>query len=207
MKKFGLRIMIPLVLFCEMGIVSSKDYVPQSTSTARSQTAEEGFIQNLGNTAIGVINRQGITSKEVQSEFYSILNENFAIESIARHSLGKNFRRLSESEKKAFFRCFKNMLIRIYSSRFSEYKSAKFIVTGARKKSAKQVLVYSKIVVDNKEDIPVVWSVFLSKGSMKVYDVIISDVSVSNIQRSEFAGKISREGLKKFLKEFMEKYK
>ena len=99
------------------------------------------------------------------------------------------------------------MLVKMYSSRFSEYKSAKFVVTGSRKKSAKQILVNSKITVPNKEDIPVVWSVFLSEGSMKVYDVIISDVSVSKIQQSEFSGKISQVGLKKFLEEFKEKYK
>jgi phospholipid transport system substrate-binding protein len=207
MKNFGLRIVIPLILFSETGVVVAKDYVPQAAEAVKTQKEEEKFIQNLGDEAIEVISKPGITTKEVQSKFHDLLSKNFAVESIARYSLGKNFRVLSESEKKDFLKCFKNMLIRMYSSRFSEYKSSKFVVTGSRKKSAKQILVTSKITVPNKEDIPVVWSVFLSKGSVKVYDVVISDVSVSNIQRSEFAGKISKEGLAKFLKDFKEKYK
>ena len=206
MKNFGLRVVIPLILFCGTNVVVGAS-ISQAAEAVKTQKEEENFVQKLGNTAIGVINKSGITRKEVQSEFFDILNKNFAIESIARYSLGKNFRALSESEKKDFLKSFKTMLVKMYSSRFSEYKSAKFVVTGSRKKSAKQILVNSKITVPNKEDIPVVWSVFLSEGSMKVYDVIISDVSVSKIQQSEFSGKISQVGLKKFLEEFKEKYK
>lgn len=205
MKKFGLRVVIPLILFCGTNIVVDAS-VSQTAEAVKIQKEEEKFIQNLGDEAINVINRSGITTKEVQSKFHDLLSKNFAVESIARYSLGKNFRVLSKSEKKDFLKCSKNMLIRMYSSRFSEYKYSKFVVTGSRKKSAKQILVTSKIIVPNKEDISVVWSVFLSKGSMKVYDVIISDVSVSYIQQSEFAGKISKEGLAKFLKDFKEKY-
>ena len=51
------------------------------------------------------------------------------------------------------------------------------------------------------------WSVYVSKGVLKVYDAIISDVSISNVQRSEFMSKISEKGLKKFLADFREKYK
>jgi len=206
MKKFGVRIIVPLVLFCGANVVMNID-VSQAAEVVKTQKQEEKFIQDLGDAAIGVINKSGITTKEVQNEFFGFLSKDFAIDNIARYSLGKNFRALSESEKEDFLKSFKNMLVKVYSSRFSEYKSSKFIVTGSRKKSDKQILVNSKIIVPNKEDIPVVWSVFLSKGSLKVYDVIISDVSVSNIQRSEFAGKISQQGLKKFLKDFKEKYK
>lgn len=206
MKKFGVRIAVPLVLFCVANVVMNID-VLQAAEVVKTQKQEEKFIQDLGDAAIGVINKSGITTKEVQNEFFCFLSKDFAIDNIARYSLGKNFRALSESEKEDFLKSFKNMLVKVYSSRFSEYKAAKFIVTGSRKKSDKQILVNSKIIVPNKEDIPVVWSVFLSKGILKVYDVIISDVSVSNIQRSEFAGKISQQGLKKFLEDFKEKYK
>jgi len=206
MKKFVVRIAVPLVLFCVANVVMNID-VLQAAEVVKTQKQEEKFIQDLGDAAIGVINKSGITTKEVQNEFFGFLSKDFAIDNIARYSLGKNFRALSESEKEDFLKSFKNMLVKVYSSRFSEYKAAKFIVTGSRKKSDKQILVNSKIIVPNKEDIPVVWSVFLSKGILKVYDVIISDVSVSNIQRSEFAGKISQQGLKKFLEDFKEKYK
>ncbi|MBO4405867.1 MAG: ABC transporter substrate-binding protein [Alphaproteobacteria bacterium] len=189
-----------------LGVVEAK--VVQATEiNAKTQKEAEGFVQDLGSTAVGVINRPKITAKEVQQEFSSLLKENFALESIARYSLGKNFRLLSEEEKKDFLECFGNMLVKFYSSRFSEYKSAKLIVVGSRQKSSKQVLVNSKIVIPNKEDISVVWSVYVSKGVLKVYDAIISDVSISNVQRSEFMSKISEKGLKKFLADFREKYK
>lgn len=268
MKKFGLKIIISLALFCEAGVArdsseaktgriqefkeetvhkkaaddklrdkvgaedaaefekgklsegdvqssrkrkrsedESQDELKPALKKKKLSKEEENFIQNLGNAAVGIINKKGITEKGVQQEFRSLLKDNFALESIARYSLGKNFRTLSKTEKEDFLQCFENMLVKFYSSRFSEYKSAKLVVTGSRQKSSKQILVDSKVVMPNKEDISVVWSVYVSKGVLKVYDAIISDVSISNIQRSEFMEKISEKGLKKFLKDFKEKHK
>ncbi len=212
MKRFELRTIISLALFCGLGLVGmdfseATNEVQITEIDAKTQKKAENFVQNLGNIAIGIINKSKISTEEVQNEFSKLLNESFALESIARYSLGKNYRLLSDEEKKDFQQCFKNMLVRIYSSRFSEYKTAKLVVTGSRKKSAKQVLVNSKIIIPNKEDVSVTWSIYLSKGSLKVYDVVISDVSVSNIQRSEFMGKISETSLERFLVDFKEKYK
>lgn len=212
MKRFELRTIISLALFCGLGLVGmdfseATNEVQITEIDAKTQKKAENFVQNLGNIAIGIINKSKISTEEVQNEFNKLLNESFALESIARYSLGKNYRLLSDEEKKDFQQCFRNMLVRIYSSRFSEYKTAKLVVTGSRKKSAKQVLVNSKIIIPNKEDVSVTWSIYLSKGSLKVYDVVISDVSVSNIQRSEFMGKISETSLERFLVDFKEKYK
>ena len=210
MKKFRLMFFVSMILAGSLGVCAAEGSVRTVQATEineKIQKEAEGFIQDLGSTAVEVINRPNITSKGVQQEFSSLLKENFALESIARYSLGKNFRLLSETEKKDFLECFERMIVKFYSSRFSEYKSAKLVVTGARKKSSKQVLINSKIVVPNKEDISVVWSVYVSKGVLKVYDAIISDVSISNIQRSELTSKISEKGLKKFLEDFKEKYK
>lgn len=210
MKKFLLGFLISIMSVGSLGVRAEESVVRTVRATEineKTRKEAEGFIQDLGSAAIRVINRPKITSEEVQNEFNILLKENFALESIARYSLGKNFRALSETEREDFLRCFENMLVRLYSSRFSEYKSARLVVVGSRKKSAKQVLVNSKIVIPNKEDISVVWSVYVSKGVLKVYDAIISDVSISNIQRSEFTGKISEKGLRKFLEDFKEKYK
>ncbi len=206
MRSFSLKIIVSLLLLSGTEVVNAKDYASPTVEETKAQKEAENFIQNLGNAAIEVINRKGITFDGVRREFTELLKKNFALGNIARYSLGKNFRALSEDEKKDFFRHFENMLVKIYSSRFSEYKSAKLIVTGSRKKSDKQVLVNSKIVIPNREDINVVWSIFLSNGSFKVYDVIISDVSVSNIQRSELMSQISKKGLKRFLEDFKKKY-
>lgn len=194
------------------GVVEAKDMQTTKVSGEIQQNAEE-FIQNLGNRAIEVIKRSGITEKEVQQEFCSLLKENFAVESIAKYSLGKNFRLLSEEEKKDFVECFEKMLVRFYSSRFSEYNSAKFEVVAdhSKKRTDKKALINSKVTISSTKDkknkeIFIKWTVFFSKGSLKIYDVAISDVSISNVQRSEFMSQISKKGLKRFLADFRKKY-
>ncbi len=206
MKNILLGFVVLMTLVGGTDIAESKELEAIEIDEKRAKAAGD-FIQSLGNRAIGIINMPKITTEKVRENFSVLLKENFALESIARYSLGKNFRVLSEAEKKDFFECFENMLVRLYSSRFSEYKTAKLVVIESKNKSSKQILVKSKVVIPNKQDVDVVWSVYVSKGVFKVYDAIISDVSISNVQRSEFMGQISEKGLKKFLADFREKYK
>ena len=92
MKKFGMMIMFSLVLFSKQSLVIAKNYASQAVENTRTQKESESFIQDLGDAAIGIINKPGITEKDVQVKFRDLLNNNFAIKSIARYSLGKNFR-------------------------------------------------------------------------------------------------------------------
>lgn len=193
------------------GVVEAKD-VQTTKINKKTQKEAEEFINSLGKTAFGVIKRPKITAEEVQQEFRSLLKKNFALKRIAIYSLGGYFRLLSKKEKKDFLECFENMLIKFYSSRFTEYKTAKLEFVGSRKKSSIQVMVDSEIVRPNKENVSVVWSVYATDEGLKVYDVIIGNVSVSNMYRSQFMSKISKEGkisekgLKKFLADFRKKY-
>jgi ABC-type transporter MlaC component len=112
------------------------------------------------------------------------------MENIAKFTLGVLNRTLSASERKQFLECFINMLVRFYSSEFAKYKTAVFKVTGSRKVSPKQTIVYSTMKLGN--DVKKInWSVFKIDGKVQVYDVIIDGVSMSNIQRADIQGKIN----------------
>lgn len=170
----------------------------------------ETFIQDLGNKALNIINEKNTTNENVKNKFNSLLDKHFAVEKIARFSLGKYYRSLPADKKEKFNKSFRNMLSNTYSSRFSEYKTSKFRVISSRVKSKKDkfehVLVTAKLIVPNKQDIDIVWSVYNMNGNFKIYDAIISDVSVSKIQQNEFMGRISKIGFAKFLDEFINKY-
>lgn len=207
MKKFGLWIVVPLVLLCGSDVVKAKELVSPVVEETKIQKDVENFVQNLGNKAIEIINKPGISKGQVQKEFKELLQNHFALRDIARYSLGNFYRELSKEEEQDFLRCFENMLVKVYSSNFSAYKTAKLVVTGGKikttKKGKQQILVYSNVVVPNKADVNVTWSVFSTEGrNHKVYDVIIDNVSISSSQRSEFRGSIVKNSLKKFLEKF-----
>ncbi|MCR5225366.1 MAG: ABC transporter substrate-binding protein [Alphaproteobacteria bacterium] len=176
-------------------------------ATTASMSAEQAktFIQDLGNKALNIINRKGISSNEVCAEFKKLLEENFAMGKIEKRILGKYYKQLKDSEEPQFKNSMINMLVNVYTSRFNEYKAAKFTVTSAKQKSQNQILVDSKISVTGKQDIKVTWIIYVSDG--KIYDVKIDDVSVSNIQQTTIIDQITKSGFSNFLKDFNNKYK
>ena len=164
------------------------------------------FIKNLGDKAISIINKSDITQVDVQKEFKTLLNQNFAMDRISKFSLGKYNKQLDNSQKEMFLTCFINMLVKAYSSSFNEYKTANFTITNVKQKKDTHYLVYSKIKIDGQEPIDIIWSVYFIKNQMKVFDVIISNVSISKAQRDEINSRIKEIGMKKFLEEFNNKY-
>ncbi len=199
MKKFGLRIMVPLILFCEQGIIRADSYesstkvgqltgaLVEKLKTERKTEAQkldkkdaEDFVRKLGEDAFEIIRTKDVNSAEVRKGFEFLLKSRFGLMSIAGFALGPSFRNLSKEEKQRVAEGY--LLKDLYDqflSKFADYKTSTFTVTGSKEKSLRHIEVES--VLTAKQTQKIVWSVYLSKGSVKVYDVIIDEVSASNV--------------------------
>ena len=99
------------------------------------------------------------------------------------------------------------MVVNVYAQRFGDYKGQKFEVKSARPVGNGDVLVTSFIIpTDGSDNIQVDWRVRNKGGTMKIVDVLVSGVSMSVTQRSDFSSVIQRGGgsvdvLLKYLKE------
>jgi phospholipid transport system substrate-binding protein len=171
------------------------------------RTKCEKFVQELGSRAIEIINIPGIPDDEVTDKFAEIITSNFATDSLARFSLGKHYRTLSNAQKEAFIKCFIKMLVKFYASNFKEYKSAKFTVVVVRKKKEGQYFVETKVSIGGKKDVSIIWEVRCKNGRCKIYDAATDNISMKRLQQAEISGSISENGLNKFMTEFENKYK
>lgn len=201
------RHMRMMKVLCVMGALFLGNVINVNTVTAENMSSSQAktFIQDLGNKALNIINRPGITSREVCAEFKKLLEENFAMGKIEKRILGKYYKQLKDGEEPQFKNSMINMLVNVYTSRFNEYKAAKFTVTSAKQKSQNQTLVESKISITGKQDIKVTWIVYVSDG--KIYDVQIDNVSISKIQQTTISDKIAKSSFQKFLTDFIQQYR
>jgi len=207
MKGFGLRIMIPLILCGGLNIAEAKGYEPprlpddlvvQLEKECTPDTKEldkkyaEDFIQKLGEEALKIVHIKDIEPPEAQRGFELLLKSRFGLTSIAGFAIGPSFKELSkeEKEKVANGRLLKD-LYNQFLSKFANYKASTFKVTGSKKKSSRHVEVESKLVT-NQEAKTIVWSIYLSKGSVRVYDVLLDGVSASNILRSVYTERMQK---------------
>ena len=157
---------------------------------ADTQTQQaEGFISDLGNQAIGVLETNANNDDVLRSEFSRILNKNFDMDTIARFSLGRYWGVATDSEKKEYTTLFKDMVVDVYTERFSDYSNQKLVVNGAKPAGRNDVIVNSS-VVGKGNPIRVDWRV----RDGRVIDVIVEGVSMSVTQRNDFASIIQRNG-------------
>lgn len=163
-----------------------------------SETLENGaikFVSKLAKKGIGILENEDVQKEQREKDFRKLLHNNFDMKTIARFSLGRYWKVSSKTEKKEYLNLFENMIVNVYSKRFSEYNGQVVKVSTARLTGKADALVSSSIVPESGPKIHVDWRIRKKKnGKFKVIDIIVEGVSMSLTQRSDFASVIQRGG-------------
>lgn len=163
----------------------------QSVAT---RSAEEGFIVDMGDRAIGFLGDQKLSESAKKTAFRKLLNDSFDMDTIARFSLGTYWRSASSPQQKEYMKLFNDMIVKVYSKRFADYKGQSFEVQSSRVESAKDSVVTSFIVPTDGPKVKVDWRVRKKDKGYKVVDVVVEGVSMAQTQRADFASVIQRGG-------------
>lgn len=180
------------------GPVASID-APMSASAGVILVADQAegaknFIASMGDRGINFLGNQSMSNDAKKAEFRSLLNVSFDMATIGRFALGTYWRSATPAQQQEYQKLFRDMIVRVYSQRFSDYKGQKFEVKSARTENAKDSVVTSFIVPDSGPKVQVDWRVRNKGGSYKVVDIIVEGVSMSMTQRADFASVIQRGG-------------
>lgn len=185
--------------------LSSVSYVARASGDGEQASLD--FVKATAEKGLTFLSRPNSTEIEKKNEFKSLLGNSFDMDSIARFSLGQYWNAATPAQKQEYIALFRKMVVNVYAQRFGDYKGQKFEVKSARPVGNGDVLVTSYIIpVDGGDNIQVDWRVRSKNGSMKIVDVLVSGVSMSVTQRSDFSAVIQRGGgnvdvLLKYLKE------
>ena len=168
----------------------------------------EGFVQSFADNAIASF-RSMDPGPERDKEFRRILNDGFDVRAIGKWVLGRYWRKAKDDEKEEYLSLFEDFIVVTYSLRFEGYSGSDITlnVTESITKNDNDAIVRSQIKrPQSNTPILVDWRVKSNTNNqLKVVDVVVAGVSMSQAQRSEFSsviknsnGKIS--GLIKALK-------
>ena len=149
----------------------------------------QNFITKLGDDALAALDETKDNNAARRAAFKTILNNNFDMDAIARFSLGRYWSVASEAERKKYLPLFRDMVIDVYTQRFSEYNDQTFEVVGNKPAGRKDFIVNS-LIKGSGQPIKVDWRV----RNGKVIDVVVEGVSMSVTQRNDFASVIQRNG-------------
>jgi len=168
-------------------------YHPAANQSNNIQASR--FIENMGQEAITFLGDDSIDTIDKQQRFRTLLNNSFDMETIGRFSLGRQWRALDEQQRQEYQALFEEMIVMIYTARFSDYRGEGFIVDSAQPSENNDYVVRSYIVPRNGgRNIAVDWRVRLRNGQHRIVDVSVEGVSMALTQRSDFASIIQRGG-------------
>ena len=154
----------------------------------------ETFMQEIGTKVIDLLTDKSISDQERAKQFEKILETSFDVKAIGKFVLGRYWKQGSEQEKEQFLNLFKSTTVASYATRFKDYTSEKFEVTGSRVEGDGGVTVLSRIIRAKGPQISIDWKIFEKKGEMRIYDVILEGISMGITQRSEYASVIQQGG-------------
>lgn len=166
----------------------------------------EDFMRDKGAKVIELLTNKSISDQERADQFQKMLETSFNVKAVGKFVLGRYWNQASEQEKQKFLKLFKATTVASYATRFKDYTSEKFEVTGSRLEGDGGVTVLSRIVRSKGPEISIDWKIFEKKGEIRIYDVILEGISMGITQRSEYASVIQQGGGKlQALNEALEK--
>ena len=158
---------------------------------------EEGanaFLKSLADQAVKSLTEADTPRPERIKQFRSMFRENFAVRSIGKFVLGRNWRRASDVERTEYMVLFEDLMVLTYVERFQRYAGESLKVKNTRVDTESIATVFSEIERrDGAKPIRVEWRVGTNGTIYKLLDVIVEGTSMSNTLRSEFGSIVRRE--------------
>jgi phospholipid transport system substrate-binding protein len=174
-----------------LGLFIAMALQPSSSRAEVSGDKAEAFIAGLADQAIDAMTMPNASQSDRIESFKVLLNENFAVKTIARYVIGRHWKKATKSQKEEYLNLFQELLAVTYANRFSEYAGENLNVVKSSVSSAKDTVVHSQIVREGTQPVSVHWHVRSSDNvTFKIIDIKVEGVSLGQTQKSEFSSVI-----------------
>lgn len=174
-------------------VLSALLIAPWAASTpASASTAAERYIASLGKSIL-VVAAGGGSRAQMSSKFRVIMARHAAIPAIGIFSLGKYKSKLPGGRRAEYFKLIEKFVAGLFVKYAKEFAGNRIEVTGSKARSAKDIIVSSKVYfAGGKAPLNVQWRLLKSGGGYKIFDVRVLGIWLAIQQRSEFVSVIKR---------------
>ena len=182
MKKISLKFGVLLFLF-----------IFWTSSSASDTSGPEETVSEFQHTLTMVLKEKLYESK--LSLLLPSVSKLFAVDTIARISLGtRSWKLLNENEKKAFQTLTTNLIASTYAARFKEFKDQRFEINETislrKNRYAVRTQLFSREVAVSLE-----YHLQNKDSAWQIYDIVANGVSDLNLKRSAYGKTLAEIGL------------
>lgn len=174
--------------------IANTQPLKQQINTPNISENSQVFIKDIAERGIGFMVNEELDEENRKKEFRKMLEESFDMKTIGRFALGKYWKQATKEQQKEYLDLFEDMIVNVYSRRFSEYNGEKFEVISSRPQGTYDAIVASQIVPSSGAPISIDWRVRKKGKQFVVIDIMVAGVSMALTQRSDFSAVIQRGG-------------
>lgn len=163
------------------------------------------FVKKLGDDAVTALTTPESSEDERRRRYRELLEEGFAVRTIARFVLGRYWRAATPEQQSEYLALFRDFVLESYASQFGGLIGQTFEVLKAQRLGEKDTIVSTEIRTPNRASIRVEYRVRSRRPGHKIIDVVIEGVSLITTQRAEFRSIINRKGMEGLLEKLRER--
>ena len=159
------------------------------------------FVESLGNDAVAILSNKKFSKEVKRKKIEQVFRDNVDIEWIGRFVLGRFWRQVTDDQKRRYFEEYEKFLVEHYATRFADYSSGSFTITGARDDGDNEYVISMQIKSGEAGSGPILVDYRVrakdreGKSGFVVFDIIVEGVSMITTQRSEFNSVLSSKGM------------
>lgn len=154
----------------------------------------EAFIQAVSQRAIEEILTPEISTEERVQKFESLLKDAFDLEAVGRFVVGRAWRSATDAEREQFLALFEQFNVFNWGSRFDEYGGQKLDVTTVVPDEDKGYFIETRIGDVDGKPFVVTWRVRKRDEGLRIVDISVEGIWMSQTWRSEYASVLRQEG-------------
>ena len=150
---------------------------------------------------LNILKNNTLSQTQKEAESIKIMNSVFDYETMAKISLGKKWKSLSNTEKKEFTKAFEKKIKHSYVDKLRLYDNQKVITKTLKKVKPTRITLESQVI--GKTDTYEVIYLFYKnkkKNQWYIYDVRLVGVSIVQTYRKQFASFLKTKSFQQLLK-------
>jgi len=132
-------------------------------------------------------------------EVGNIIGEVFDFTELSKRTLGREWRKLKDDQRKEFVALFRKLLQGVYADRLLAYTDQKVVFEKEKTLKKGRAEVQSNIVLSDGRKVPINYRLTNKTGQWRVYDLIIEGVSLVKNYRTQFREIIAKDSAEKLL--------
>jgi phospholipid transport system substrate-binding protein len=150
--------------------------------------------------AIKILKDPTISYKKKEKKIIEIMDPIFSYTTMAKISLGKKWRTLTQKEKVEFSKAFEHKIKVSYIDKLKLYKNQK-VVTGEAKKIKKNRITLTTKIIGANETYQIVNAFYKERKSNQwyIYDVKLAGVSIIQTYRKQFSAFLKTKSFQQLL--------